>query len=261
MTDSVSATKGRFTTPGILLRRVEYGDYDLILTFFSLENGKLTLIAKSAKRSVKRFGGILEVYSALELTCRPARGRGLPLLEEAALISPLTGIRVDVRKTAYAGYWTELIDLWMEAEAPHREIYHLLEHALAALDDGQVAAEELSIRFQMRFMALSGFQPELSGCSDCGTALDHIVDRQVRFDLKKGGLVCSRCGQTRTDSVYLSKGTLKQLLWTGKEDFSKARRVRFTSQGVREGLNFLEAFVPYHLEKNLRSLKFLRQVR
>jgi DNA repair protein RecO (recombination protein O) len=37
--------------------------------------------------------------------------------------------------------------------------------------------------------------------------------------------------------------------------------MKFTSGAIREGLEFLEAFVPYHLGKQPRSLKFLRQIR
>ncbi|MDH3827134.1 MAG: recombination protein O N-terminal domain-containing protein, partial [Desulfobacterales bacterium] len=55
-----------FSTPAILLRRLDYGDFDLILTFLSLHRGKISLIAKSAKKSKKRFAGILELFSLME---------------------------------------------------------------------------------------------------------------------------------------------------------------------------------------------------
>ena len=85
-------------TSAILLRRIEHGDYDLVVTFLTLNQGKISLIAKSAKKSVKRFGGVLELFSVLDIVYRP--GRGLPVLQEAALKSPLDNIRCDVGKTA-----------------------------------------------------------------------------------------------------------------------------------------------------------------
>jgi len=42
----------RFSTPAILIRRRDYGDYDLVLTFFTLSYGKVSLIAKAAKKSL-----------------------------------------------------------------------------------------------------------------------------------------------------------------------------------------------------------------
>ena len=68
-----------FSSPAILLRRMDYGDFDVIITFFTLQRGKLSLIAKAAKKSTKRFAGILELFSVLELVVAAGRGRGLSL--------------------------------------------------------------------------------------------------------------------------------------------------------------------------------------
>ena len=72
------------STEAILLKRLQYGDYDLILTLLTQSHGKLSVIAKSAKKSIKRFGGVLELFSGLNITCATGRGR-LPLLKEATL--------------------------------------------------------------------------------------------------------------------------------------------------------------------------------
>jgi DNA repair protein RecO (recombination protein O) len=69
-----------FSTPAILLRRMDYGDFDVIITFFTLRKGKLTVIAKSAKKSTKRFAGILELFSILEVVAGGGRGKGMPVL-------------------------------------------------------------------------------------------------------------------------------------------------------------------------------------
>ena len=103
-----------FATPAILLRRIDYGDFDVIITFFTLNKGKLSLIAKAAKKSTRRFAGILELFSVLDLVVGTGRGKGLPILQEAALIKPFEGIRADFKKTAYASYWAELIYSWLE---------------------------------------------------------------------------------------------------------------------------------------------------
>jgi DNA repair protein RecO (recombination protein O) len=49
-------------TPAVLLRRVDYGDFDLILTLFTESTGKIAVIAKHAKKSKKRFAGVLELF-------------------------------------------------------------------------------------------------------------------------------------------------------------------------------------------------------
>ena len=56
-------------TPAVLLRRVDYGDFDLILTLFTETTGKISVIAKHAKKSKKRFAGVLELFTVLKITC------------------------------------------------------------------------------------------------------------------------------------------------------------------------------------------------
>lgn len=249
-----------FSTPAILLRRVDFGDYDLIITFLSLSRGKISIIAKAAKKSTKRFGGILEIFSLLELVCSMGRRTGLPVLQEANLIEPFSGIRSDIKKTAYASYWSEIINEWMEENEAQAELYHLLAYVLAQLDQGRTSGAFLSILFQMRFMKLAGLSPDLRSCHICQAEIEKTSGDRLKFDLEKGAIVCGACAPEAI-SVSLSKGTIKQLRWLERSDLARAARVRFSSPAMSEGLNFLESFVPYHLGKKPRSLTFLQQVR
>ncbi|MCG6909134.1 MAG: DNA repair protein RecO [Deltaproteobacteria bacterium] len=250
-----------YTTPAILIRRVDYGDYDLILTFLTRNRGKISLIAKSAKRSKKRFGGLLELFNSLDIVVSRRRGRGLAVIQEASLIQPLFNIAADIRKTAYASYWAELVNLWLEEERQQKDVYDLLAYVLTELDAGTISGEVLSILFQMRFLDMSGLCPNLSNCCTCRIEIDAAPHNRMNVDLSKGGVVCERCAPYGRESHFLSKGTIKQLQWIGNGDLHKAARIRFSDQALKEGLHFLESFVPYHLGKEPRSLKFLRRIR
>jgi DNA repair protein RecO (recombination protein O) len=250
-----------FTTPAILLRRLDYGDFDLILTFLSLERGKISLIAKSAKKSTKRFAGILELFSLMEVVASTGKSRGLPVLQEAALISPFSAIRSDISKTAYASYWCELLNNWVEENQKQAPLFYLLKHALSQLDRGAPTTSETSIFFQMRLLRLSGHSPRLSQCGRCRKNLETIQPNAVVFDIAKGAILCDGCSTGASGRIRLSKGTIKQLLWAESGDLKKASRVRFGAQALKEGLEFLEEFVPYTMGKQPQSLKFLRQIR
>jgi DNA repair protein RecO (recombination protein O) len=250
-----------YTTHAILIRRVDYGDYDLILNFLTRDRGKISAIAKSAKRSKKRFGGILELFNSLEIVVSQGRGKGLALVKEASLIQPLFNIGTDIRKTAYASYWAELTNLWLEEGRAQTEIYDLLAYVLSELDAGTISGEVLSILFQMRFLSLSGLCPNLNHCCTCSIETDAAPRHRMNFDLSKGGVVCESCAPYGADERCLSRGTIKQLQWIDNGDIRKAARIRFSAQALKEGLQFLESFVPYHLGKEPRSLKFLRQLR
>ena len=250
-----------FSTPAILLRRLDYGDFDVIITFFTLNRGKLSLIAKSAQKSTKRFAGILELFSILDLVASTGRGKGMPVLQEAVLKQPFSGIRADFKKTAYASYWAELIYRWMEENYQQGELFNLFEHVLFELDSGQTSQAALHILFQMRFLGLSGHRPLLTACSRCHKKLENIHQAKIILDLQRGGITCANCSRHSASRLSLAMGTIKLLLWIDSGNLSKAARVKFSKPALNESAHFLEAFTSYHLGKQPRSLNFLRQIR
>lgn len=250
-----------FSTSAILLRRLEYGDFDVIITFFTLEKGKLSVIAKSAKKSTKRFAGVLELFSELQILASSGRGKGLPVLQEAVLKQPFSTIRADYKKTAYASYWSELIYNWIEESFKQVALYYLFEHVLFELDAGNTEPSILNILFQMRFLSLSGHRPNLNRCAMCQTELADIKDDHIAVNLKLGGILCGRCNSGVSSRISLGIGTIRQLLWVESGQLAKAARIRFSTPALEESTNFLEEFVCYHMGKQPRSLKFLRQIR
>lgn len=248
------------STSGILLRRTEYGDYDLIVTLLTLAYGKVSMIAKYARKSRKRFSGTLELFSEIGLVGALPKKGGLPIIQEAWLKDPFPNIRSNLQKTAYASYWSELLLAWLEAGRAQRQIYHLLRHCLESLDKGQSPAVA-SIVFQLYFLRISGLSPNFTECSRCRTALEAMKGEKFGFDLATGGLICQGCLSGETLRHPLSRGTIKQLVWMQARPLRQVARLKFSEPATREGLFFLEAFVPYHLGREPKSLKFLNRIR
>ena len=199
---------------------MDYGDFDVIITFFTLKGGKLSLIAKSAKKSTKRFAGILELFSVLEVAAGTGRRKGLSVLQEAVLKQPFSTIRADFRKTAYASYWAELIYNWIEEDFKQVVLYYLLEHVLAELDSGRTAAPVLNILFQMRFLALSGHRPNLVPTAACAGGNWRISNRtKLSLTPKGAGFYAITAGPAPPSARCLAKGRLssfyglKAVIW------------------------------------------------
>jgi DNA repair protein RecO (recombination protein O) len=251
----------QISTPAILIRRTAYGDYDLIVTCFSLSSGKISLIAKSAQKSARRFAGVLELFSEMDILGSTGRRGGLPVLQEACLRQPFQQIRAVPSRMAYASYWAELVHDWMEDRVEQKELYHLLRYALSELNQGRHAEAVLSIVFQMRFLRISGHRPNLERCVVCRRAIEDIRPDLLSVDLVRGGIACRGCVPPSPEEPLLSKGAAKQLHWVAGGDLARAARMKFSAAAVGESLEMLERFVPYHLGRQPRSLKVLRQLR
>ncbi len=248
-------------SPAIVLRRRDYGDFDLILTVLTQEHGICSLIAKAAKKSTRRFPGILEPFATLHIVYRQSRGRGMQVLEEATLEAAFTHARADVLKMAYASYWCELVVLWLEEGLARPDVYELLAYALNALNRDLASGKLLSLLFQMRFVGQEGLRPVLERCSCCQIEIEKLAQHQFCIDLRQGGIVCHQCPAPGAGQLRLSKGTVKQLLWMAQGDLAMAQRVRFSPSALAEATQFLEAFVPYHIGRAPKSLVFLHQIR
>ncbi len=248
-----------FNTSGIVLRAVDYGDYDRIITFLTPDQGRIAVMARAAHRR-RELSGILELFTSLEMVCRAGRGR-LPLLHEAALIQPFPSIRMSIRKAAPAGYWAEMILNWLEDGAAQPELFRLFSDALTLLDRNIMDPAVTSILFQVHFMRIAGISPCLTHCIRCCTCLDDLRGMRAGFDPVSGGLVCGDCIQPLEPLIRVSQGTVRQLLWGEKCSLQQAARLRFAAFAVRESEQMLEAFVSRHLGRDFRSLAFLRQMR
>lgn len=248
-----------FNTPGILLRRVEYGDNDLILNVITPDRGKMVLMAKAAKRSRRRFGGVLDLFAILDLSCRGCRRGRMTLLAEASLCESLNSLRTEVAKTAYASYWVELVHFWGEEGQPQPDLYALLYDVLMALDRDRLPARVLSLLFQLHFMNLAGLGPRLSACVGCRCPIGGLGDLQFGLDAARGGVICQRCDPK--PRLTVSRGALKELAWIAAGGLARAQRMRFSSEALCAGEEMMESFIPFHLGREVRSLKFLRHLR
>jgi len=250
-----------FTTPAILLRRTDYGDYDRILTCFTLSQGKIAAIAKYARKSQKRFAGVLELFTELRVVCSRRRAGGLAVLKEASLVRPYAAIRSNVARMAYASFWAEMVNLWMEDGQAQATVFRLLQYALCELDAGRLSAEKLSLIFQVRFLAAAGLCPDFRHCSRCKKNIADLKSADFSFNIARAELLCAQCRVSSAAQWVLSRKTIMQLLWIAETDLAAAGRIRLSPDAQAQALGLFESFVPYHLGRAPHSLKFLKQMR
>ncbi|ACL01756.1 DNA repair protein RecO [Desulfatibacillum aliphaticivorans] len=250
------------TTSAVILRSIEYGDFDLIVTFFTQAQGKRAALAKNARKSFKRFGGALELFSKVSIVYAHGKKKGgLPLLSESNLEQHFSNIRMDIHKTALASLWAETIYSWAEEEHAQEEIFQLLIRSLENLDNEKVDRDKVNILFLLRFLALAGLSPSLDQCVLCCRSLEDWGQGGICFDHARGGIVCPKCGVCLAPGPVLSVGAVKQLLWLNKGDLAAAGRMKLSREAMDRGRDLLESFLAYHLGKEPKSLRFLKDLR
>jgi DNA repair protein RecO (recombination protein O) len=244
-----------YKTPAIVLRSIPYGEADKIVTLYTLDFGKVKGIAKGAKRSRKRFGNTLEICSYITLSFFEKETSDLVRLNHCDLIHSFAGLREDINKLAWASYLIELVNAMTAEKIRNKMLFKLLLVFINCIDKG-ILKEEIPRVFEVRLLALLGYQPLLDHCLRCKKGL---AGEKIFFSVREGGVLCPACAVNLPGLVPVSLGTIKTLLLTQTILLEKVGRVSFSPQSLRESKTILSLFLEQYLGKNLKSKKFLEQ--
>lgn len=242
-------------SPAIVIDCRDHGESDKIITFFCQQLGRMTGIAKGAKRSKKRFVNKLEIFSSLNI-CHtlPLNGR-LAFIAEAELLDSFLNLRTDITCYGTASIIREFLLLATKEMEGDEKLYPLLLWAFHSLDIQQPPNPVL-IFFLIRFFSIIGYRPNLSNCSDCGKQLSN--NDSYSFHPQSGGIHCNKCNKEQRGSrIPLSCGTLRSLDMAAKQPLSRLQRLQLTEQSRRESLSFLHMYGRQLFQREIVSWEFL----
>ena len=183
-----------------LLRSVPYGEADTIATFLTRSQGKTAAIARGARRSTKRFQGVLEPLSTVNVRIED-RGRDLGTLKDGRVVVPRVRLMQDLDALDAAGKALRYVRALCPPKTPEPEVFLSLTQLLDALEEGKPVRHEL-LRFAFALLTGVGYGLELSRCVRCGKP--RPKDRPAYLSADVGGVVCSSCGGGK----YLLPGDL-----------------------------------------------------
>ncbi len=191
-------------TEALVLKVTPLGEADLVVALLTRRFGRLSLLARGARKSRKRFGGGLDYFHLVRAEVKPGRG-GLGTL---AGIEPLRGF--DVVRAGMEAYWAgshvlEVARLGSREGAPDDGLFELVEASLAALGEG-AAPRCLTRVFQARVLAALGYALPTQACPGCGEPWGATGRRAAHRD---GAVLCAPCAGPR--AAPLSVGALRTL--------------------------------------------------
>ena len=237
----------------IILRHLDYGESDRIVTFLTPELGLMKGYARGARKSRKRFGAALEPFSSVRVHWTAARHGAMVSLGEAELIDLRPGLRFDLVTLALAAYGCELAEEIFGEAHGHGELFGVLRAFLDHLAAGGGGAEA-RLLLELRFLLLAGYIPHLLHCSECGDSGGEVV----WFDAARGGTLCDNCSPGAALKVdRLTLGSLSRCLHAPADLFTG---FRFSPRTLKEGGAILGSALRLHLRRPLRSLIFLKDV-
>lgn len=244
-----------YRVEAVVLRHADWGEADRLLALYSLQRGKMRVVAKGARRIRSRKAGHLEPFTRVSLQL--ARGRDLPIVTQAETVDAYLNIREDLGRTGLAAYVVEMLDRFTyEDETESAPIYTLLTDTLS-----RIAANEnawLAVRYyEVHLLAYLGFRPRLFECANCGEKIQ-AVDQY--FSPAAGGVLCPRCGAGLPGAIPVSVEALKFLRHFQRSAYPLALRAKPVPAIRSEMESLLQRYITYLLERELNSPGFIRQI-
>lgn len=222
----------QLTTTGIVLKRINYGEADRILTIITPDQGKISVIAKGVRKSTSKLAGGIELLSISDLTFIPGR-REVGTLVSTRLVKHFGAIVKDLERTSLAYELLKQIDSHTEADC-EVGYYNVLAETLEALHDGDdcVLVESW---FYMQLLGLMGHTPNLTTDTQ-DTPL--AANKHYNFDTAAAAFVV-------TDGGRYSDRHIKALRLLTTQHLAVLRKVQGLQPLLPEGKGLLKQFFAY----------------
>ncbi len=218
------------------------GEADRIITMLSEQQGKVSVVAKGARRLRSRFGGRLEIFTLLRMRLHEGRSN-LYTLTGADTVATHDSSRSHPAALRSGMALVEMIGRSIPEHEPRRRMFNLLVNYLSESDRAVAAGaaatafRSLALGAELKLLLLLGYLPHLSHCSLCGGA------EVAAFSAAAGGTVCPGC----SGGLPVSPGSLALMRRLLEEPLSQARQIEAPGTDVDQAWRCVREVCRYHL--------------
>lgn len=242
----------RFVTCGLVLRETVTRDADKILTVLTPDRGRLSVIARGARRKGSRVAAACQLLAYSEMTLYE-KGRWT-MLDAADTIELFDGLRQDLTALSLAAYLAELTEAVSDGSGG--DVLPLLLNALYALSALKKPPQLVKPAFQFRLMALAGYEPMADGCALCGAP----QPENPMLDVVHGVVHCGKCREKGGLSLPLTASGLAALRYVLYGDPRRLYSFSLPPEGLRALNHAADAYVSAQLERSFRTLDYYKTI-
>jgi DNA repair protein RecO (recombination protein O) len=251
----VAVKMGYVNYKGIVLKEVNTGEADKIITVLTAEEGKISIAAKNARRTKNSFS------SGTQLLCFSNymlfKGKELYNMSSCEVIESNYEIRNDIVKLTYCSHILELIIDNVQEGEPSEDILQLLLNTFYVIGKTDRSLELVTRVFELRLMSLLGYEPHVVSCLKC----NKTDDEDMYFDFDSSGIICSKCVNPKARVMRILPGTVKTLKYIML--ISPQRLYNFTlSEDLIKELGVISRkYIKEHLGKEYNRLDYLKYLK
>ncbi len=238
---------------GIVIREMRYLDSSKILTVFTRDYGKISVLARGVVRPKSQNTNSSVLFSRSEFNF--VHGRNFFYLSSSNVIHLNYALRTDHLKFLYASYFSELLNESVPLEDTNIPLYGMFVKALELLDHSSQGIFSLILAFQIKLIAMSGYRPELKSCVSCGNSFSE----RWKFSLEESGLLCERCFPIDPYAIGIPLSVMKYAYEFLYMSFEDAMKIKVSMAQFETLFSVLNRYLLHILD--LRAFKTELQIR
>jgi DNA repair protein RecO (recombination protein O) len=234
----------------LILRTYPFHEADLLVILFTRAEGKIRGVAKSAKRSRRRFGGALEPLTHVLARWEEKGKQELARLDSCEVLASPLATEVTYPRVVALSYVAEVIDQLLPDREPADDIFRLTLSVVRNLKPDSLWMP--LTYFDLWIVRLIGLLPDLSHCAACGAALN---GHRAYFHALVDGLLCVRDKRLAGSEMSAESRSLAgQMFHAPLESFDGPPWPRQQGADLRR---FLAQRIQRHIEKKLVTAAML----
>lgn len=246
------------TFKGLVIREASRGESSKSITVLCAEYGVIDVFVRGGMKSHKSSSAT-QVFSYSTFCTdekKDSKGRVSYYLNSAESVNIFYNLRLDVKKTALASYFSDLLCYSRIENSDCSEILKLTLNSLYFLDKGTREPDLLKSIFEFRLLCELGFRPYLVGCNHCFAYESEVM----HFNFKTGLLECEKCCRN-PNSIYdyrLDRTLLYIVRYIALSDYDKLFSFKLSDAYLKKLADFTERFTGYYFTNDFETLRFYK---
>jgi len=237
-------------TEAIVLHSRKQGETSKLLSLFTLHYGRLRLVAKGARGIKSHYGGAIETLNHIAIVFYRKETREVQYLSQAEILDSFPGLHSRLGQSGLAAIACEMVERHEIAGHANAVLFKTLLRFMQALEAAASGGRNIVRAFQLRYLEMAGFKPQLGHCLKCGR---EVTEGEVYFEYDNGGFRCPSCAGGALAAGNLSAAAARHLHYLSRVALEKSASPVPSARVGRE----MDAFILHYLRTHIESLQDL----
>jgi len=239
-------------TSGVVIKRTQVKDNDLILTLFTKDLGVIKASARSARGFKNRLAAGTALFAYSEFVLYP--GREMYKVNSCELIESFYSLTTNIERLAFATYVADLTGYSIQEEPDTSRLLSLFLNIFYLFARWGGELRVVKCVYELKLLEFLGMPPCLSECTACGNPEGSYLSPA------SGGLICGACCQHAEDARPLSASCLDAMRHVYASDDKKAFAFRLSQNVLEELENHVAKLISEYIDHDFYSLDYLNTV-